>query len=155
MSPTSLESARAASERDELAAWVEQFLASEGSDNPLLGRKLARELACWAGPVRLPLHRLHRLAGPPGDPVECPVDDEYWDDRVDDMGDRVRHGWEPPPVVVAFRQGDLVLEDGNHRVESLRRAGRQSAWAVVGFELAEDRDPFMREWEDRSAETGA
>lgn len=142
----SLQGAREAGERDGLAGWVEQFLSSEGSDNPLLGQKLTQQLGWWAGPVQLPLDRLHRLAGPPGHPVECPVDEDYWDDRVGDMAERTKDGWEPPPVVVAYRQGDLALEDGNHRVESLRQAGRTSAWAVVGFERREDRDRFMQEW---------
>jgi hypothetical protein len=35
-----------------------------------------------------------------------------------------------------------VLEDGNHRVESLRRAGQREAWAVIGFENEADRDAF-------------
>lgn len=142
----SVQGAREAGERDELAGWVERFLSSEGSDNPLLGQKLTQELGWWAGPVQLPLDRLHRLAGPPGHPVEAPVDEDYWDDRVGDMAERVKDGWEPAPVVVAYRQGDLALEDGNHRVESLRQAGRDSAWAVVGFERQEDRDRFMQEW---------
>jgi hypothetical protein len=37
-------------------------------------------------------------------------------------------------VIVSHRGAQLVLEDGNHRVEALRRAGHDQAWAVVGFE---------------------
>ncbi len=142
----SVESARAACERDELAGWVAGFLASPGSDNAILAGQLSEQLGWWAGPVRLPLDQLHRLAGPPGDPVLCPVDDEYWDDRVDAMDELADQGWEPPPVVVAYRDDQLVLEDGNHRLEGLRRAGMQEAWAVVGFERREDRDRFAVEW---------
>jgi hypothetical protein len=36
----------------------------------------------------------------------------------------------------------LVLEDGNHRVEALRRAGSNQAWAVIGFVDPEERDRF-------------
>ena len=39
-----------------------------------------------------------------------------------------------------------MLEDGNHPVEGLRRAGNTEVWAVVGFERAEDRDRFLAEW---------
>jgi len=142
----SLDSARAAAERDDLAGWVARFLASPGSDNPLLGEALIKELGWWAGPVRLPLERLPRLAGPAGDPVLCPVDEQYWDDRVDAMGELAKGGWEPPPVIVAYRGDELVVEDGNHRIESVRRAGRRATWAVVGFERREDRDRCAREW---------
>lgn len=126
--------------------WVAEFLASEGSDNPLLAEQLARELDWWTGPVRLPLDRLQRLAGPPGDPVLCPVDENYWDDRVDEIDELAQEGWEPPPVIVAYRDDELVVEDGNHRIEGVRRAGRRTAWAVIGFERREDCDRVTAEW---------
>lgn len=148
----SVESARSAAEQGRLADWVGQFLASPGSDNPALAEQLGRELSWWAGPVKLPLRQLHRLAGPPGDPVLCPVDEDYWDERVDAFDDIAEEGKDPPPVIVAYRQGQFALEDGNHRVEGVRRAGRQTAWAVVGFAQQEERDRFAFEWTDPSAE---
>ena len=142
----SVEDARAAADRQELADWVVGFLASPGSDNALLGMKLSEELGWWTGPLRLPLRELARLAGPLGEPVEVPVGEDQWDDRVEAMAARAEEGWEPPPVIVAYRQDRLVLEDGNHRVESLRQSGRRAAWAVVGFERPEDRDRFAAQW---------
>ena len=138
----SVESARSASERGQLGQWVAEFLASPGSDNAVLGAALEQKVKWWVGPERLPIDKLHRLAGPPGDPVLCPVDDDYWDERVEDMDELAEEGWEPPPVIVVYRGDELVLEDGNHRVESLRRAGKREAWAVVGFERTADRDRF-------------
>ena len=143
----SVESARAAAEYEQLGDWVRRFLASPGSDNAILAQQLSEELCWWAGPLELALDQLHRLAGPPGDPVLCPVDDDYWDDRVDEMDKLAKEGWEPPPVVVAHRQGEFVLEDGNHRVESVRQSGRQRIWAVVGFARRDDRDSFLSSWE--------
>ncbi len=142
----SLQSARAAGERGDLAGWVAGFLASPTSDNAFICEALSSELSGWIGPVRLPIDRVNRLAGPPGDPVLCPVPDDYWDERVDKMKDLEDTGWEPPPLVVAFRDQELVLEDGNHRAESLRRSGRKEAWAIVGFERSEDRELFRQEW---------
>ena len=145
----SLAGARRAARRDELATWVRRFLASPGSDNAVLGEQLTTEPRWWTGPVRLPIHRLHRLAGPPDDPVLCPVDDDYWRDDVEEMAEKVdADGWEPPPVVVTFRDEQLVLEDGNHRVEALRRAGEDEAWAVVSFETADARDRFATALDD-------
>ena len=46
-------------------------------------------------------------------------------------------------MVVTFRDDQLHLEDGNHRVEGLRRAGEDEAWAVVSFESPEERDRFL------------
>jgi hypothetical protein len=131
----SVEAARRASERGELRAWVSRFLASPGSDNAPLAQDLCERLEHWVGPLQLPLRRIHRLAGPPGDPVLCPVDEDDWDDRVDDMAASIEtDDWEPAPVIVSSRGGQLALEDGNHRVESVRQAGRREVWAVVGFE---------------------
>jgi len=136
----SVEAARAAAERGELEAWVRRFLASPGSDNEPLAHDLCERMQVWEGPVRLPIDSLHRLAGPPGDPVLRPLSEDEWDDRVDDMEEQVEDGWEPPPVIVSYDRthDQLVLEDGNHRVESLRRAGREEAWSIVGFERQED-----------------
>jgi hypothetical protein len=137
--------AQAAAARDTLASWVEQFLASPGSDNAELAEQLAGELHWWAGPVLLPINRMHRLAGPPGEPVLCPVDEDEWDDRPGEIAQRVDEGDELPPVILAARGDQLVLEDGNHRVEGLRQAGHRRAWAIVGFEQERDRDRFCEQ----------
>src|SRR5258708_7316030 len=141
----SVESARAAGRRGDLASWVARFLASPGSDNAVLAEQLGNELGWWAGPVQLPIDQLNRLAGPSSDPVLCPVDEDYWDERVDAMGKVAKEGGDPPPVIVAYRDGEFTLEDGNHRVEGVRRAGRPVTWAVVGFAEKEDRDRFATE----------
>ena len=141
----SVEGARQAAERDELREWVRRFLASPGSDNHILAEKLARELPWWTGPVEVPLNRLERLAGPPGDPVLCPVDEDYWDERVESMDKLAEKGWDPTPVVVSWADDRLTLEDGNHRVEAVRQAGRRTVSAVIGFTRREDRDRFERE----------
>jgi hypothetical protein len=138
-----VEAARRAAERDELGTWVAEFLASPGSDNELLAHALTHPPRTWIGPVRLPLDQLHRLAGPPDHPVLVPVDEDYWRDDVEDLGDKVEDGWEPPPMVVTYRDDELHLEDGNHRAEGLRRTGETEAWAVVSFSSPAERDHFL------------
>ena len=93
--------------------------------------------------MQLPLDQLHRLAGPADHPVLRPVDDE-WRGDVDDLAEKIDDGWEPPPMIVTYRDDQLVLEDGNHRVEGLRRAGETSAWSVVSFVDDAERDAFIR-----------
>ena len=138
-----VETARRAAERDELNAWVAEFLASSGSDNAELGHALTHPPRTWIGPVRLPLDQLNRLAGPSGHPVLVEVEEDEWRDDVDDLEEKVEDGWEPPPMVVTYRDDELHLEDGNHRAEGLRRTGETEAWAVVSFSSAEERDHFL------------
>ncbi len=150
-----MDGARRAAEYDTLDTWVRWFLSSPGSDNADLGDELTRGERWWLGPLLLPIGSLHRLAGPPGDPVLVPMQDEEWSDGVDDMAEKVDdEGWEPAPVVVVYRNDQLVLEDGNHRVEALRRAGVEKAWAVVGFDTVDDRDHFTTEVFGSPSEAG-
>ena len=144
----SVDSARRAAERDELADWVARFLDSPGSDNGALGYALTHPPRHWIGPVRLPLDQLNRLAGPSGHPVLVEVDEDEWRADVDDLEEKVEDGWEPPPMVVTYRDDELHLEDGNHRAEGLRRTGETEAWAVVSFSSAEERDQFLARADD-------
>jgi hypothetical protein len=139
----SVEAARQAAERGQLADWVTRFLASPGSDNAELAVSLADPPRWWLGPLQVPLDRLHRLVGPPDAPVVHAVEEDDWGEDVDELAECVEDAWEPPPVVASYRGGQLVLEDGNHRVEGLRRAGRDRAWAVIAFEDRDERDRFV------------
>jgi broad specificity phosphatase PhoE len=139
----SVESARDAVERGEAADWVARFLASPGSDNAVLGESLAQRPDSWLGPVRLPLDRLCRLAGPADAPVLEVVEEHEWRDDVADLAERIAGGFEPPPVIVTARADQLVVEDGNHRIEALRRAGHEHAWALVSFEDPSERAGFV------------
>jgi hypothetical protein len=138
----SVDAARTAAGRGELSGWVAAFLASPGSDNPALARQLTDACRWWLGPVQVPLDQLHRLAGPAGAPVMEVVADDEWRDDVEDLAGSIDRGHEPPPVIASFRDDRLVLEDGNHRVEALRRAGAEVAWTVVGFADAASRDRY-------------
>ena len=137
------DSARQAADRDELGRWVQDFLASPGSDNAELGKQLCDPPRSWLGPVHLPIDQLHRLAGPEDAPVVEVLDEDEWRDDVEDLARRIQDGLEPAPVVVSHREGQLVLEDGNHRVEALRRAGQDVTWAVIAFDDPDERENFV------------
>jgi hypothetical protein len=134
-----LASAFEAAEAGQLPIWVGDFLASHGSDNATLAAGLAMERHWWLGPVRLPVDQLERQAGPEDD-VPCPIDTDEWEDDVDGMRSSLEEGWQPPPVLVELRDGRLVLEDGNHRYEALRREGASRVWAIVWGDDPADRD---------------
>lgn len=133
-----VETAREAAERGELDSWVARFLASPGSDNAVLAEALTGGARTWTGPARIPIDQLNRLAGPPGEPVLEAVPEDFWRDDVEELALLIEEGFEPAPVIVTLRDDQYVLEDGNHRVEALRRAGVQEAWAIVGVEPPHD-----------------
>src|SRR5262245_33619083 len=145
-SPYSVHEARRAAERDELADWVVEFLASPGSDNEVLAAVLSDPPRWWLGPLQLPIDRLHRLAGPADNPVLEVVDEDDWRDDVEELAEQVEDEEDDedlPPVIVSYQEGQLILEDGNHRVEGLRRAGIELVWAVVAFDDEGERDRFV------------
>jgi hypothetical protein len=137
-----LATARAAAERDETALWVGDFLASAGSDNATLAAALAQRRHWWVGPIRVPLDDLVRLAGPEHDALVT-VPPARWEDDVEEMEESLDEGWEPPPLLAEFRDGELLLQDGNHRYEALERAHARTAWVLVYFDDPAERDAFI------------
>jgi hypothetical protein len=139
----SLAGASAAADRgdEEIARWVGDFLASRGSDNAPLAAALATEPHWWFGPVRLRTTELEPLAGPDDDTL-CDVPPSEWEEDVDAMRQSLGDGWEPPPLLVEWRDGRLLLQDGNHRHEALLRAGEPDAWVLAYFPSLDDRDAF-------------
>jgi hypothetical protein len=136
-------SARRAAERGDLADWVTSFLASPGSDNEALAAAFAFDRAVYLGPVLFALDQLTPLAGPDPDEVVVPIDEDEWEDDIDSMAEEVEEGWEPPPLLVSHRDGQFLLEDGNHRYETLRRAHEPRAWAILVFHDETERDDFL------------
>lgn len=145
----SLTSARAAAANGTVALWVGDFLASRGSDNSVLAAALAQREHWWVGPIEVPLGRLERLAGP--DDVLVPIEPAEWEDDVADMEASIEDGWEPPPLLAEHQDGRLLLQDGNHRYEALRREGADAAWVLIYFDDPVARDRFMREARDLRA----
>lgn len=148
-----LASAVRAGAEDRLGFWVGELLASPGSDNPELAVKFATQEGWWFGPVCFELDRLTPMAGPDEDEVVVPVDEDEWEEDLADMADALDEGWEPPPLLVSHRDGEFHLEDGNHRHETLRRAGETHGWAVVWFATEQERSEFAASLTDEQLPT--
>jgi hypothetical protein len=141
----SLATAFEAAEQDRLARWVGDFLASRGSDNATLAAGLAQERTWWLGPLRVPLSELTQLAGPEDEDVLCPVEPDEWEEDVDAMEESIEQGWEPPPLLAEFRDGQLLVQDGNHRYEALERAGESHTWVLIWFTDETERERYSAE----------
>ena len=141
----SLASARDAAEAGRLAQWVVDFFASPGSDNAKLAAAVTFKEATYFGPVQFELDRLTPMAGPEGDEVVVPIAEEDWESDVREMSDSVEDEWEPPPLLVSRRKGKYLLEDGNHRYETLRRSGATHAWVISLFTDEAERGRFLED----------
>jgi hypothetical protein len=137
----SLASATTAAAEDRTASWVGEFLASPGSDNAALAAALAQKRHWWLGPIRVRLDDLVRLAGPEPDAV-VRVAPQEWEDDVEEMHESLDQGWEPPPLLAEYRDGRLLLQDGNHRYDALTRARAYDTWVLVFFDDPVERDAF-------------
>ena len=137
-----LTDAQRAAAAGETARWVGDFLASRGSDNAILAAALAQRRHWWLGPIELPVTDLVRLAGPEDDALVS-IDEHEWEADVQSMEDSVEAGWQPPPLLAEFQAGRILLQDGNHRYEALRREGAPTAWVLVYFEDPDERDHFV------------
>lgn len=143
-----LASATRAGADNRLHEWVGAFLASPGSDNAVLAAALAQRPLYYLGPIRLELDHLTPMAGPDEDAVVVPIDEDEWEDDIGEMAEALAEGWEPPPLLVSCRDGAFNLEDGNHRHESLQRAGETHGWAIVWFESEDERAAFAAALDD-------
>jgi hypothetical protein len=141
----SLASAKRAADEDRLAEWVGDFLASPGSSNAELAASLAMKGTTYLGPIRFALDRLTPMAGPDGEDVVVSVAPEEWESDVEAMEHSVEEGWHPPPLLVSHHDGEYLLEDGNHRCETLRRTGTTHAWTILLFADEVERDQFQKE----------
>jgi hypothetical protein len=131
-----------ASRHGDLATWVGEFLASRGSDNAVLAAGLAQRPHCWCGPIRVPINRLVRLAGPEPDAV-VHIEPNEWEHDVEAMEESLDEGWRAPPLLVELRDGKLLLQDGNHRYEALVREGVGHAWVIVWCDDDDAFDEFV------------
>ena len=141
--PFSVEAARRAAIAGRLDAWVTEFLASPGSDNEALAAELAFHGVSFYGPVRVTLDELRPLAGPDDHDVTIRVPAKVWNEEVHSMDESLALGWQPPPLLISRREGEYVLEDGNHRHDALRRAGATHTWAVIAFWEESERIAFL------------
>jgi hypothetical protein len=138
----SLAAAKKAAADERTALWVGEFLASRGSDNAILAAALAQNRHWWFGPATVPVDALTRLAGPEDDAL-VPIEPAEWESDVEDMEESLEEGWEPPPLLVEYQDGKLLLQDGNHRYEALVRTGKTQAWVLIYFDDRATRDRFV------------
>ncbi|WP_238322709.1 ParB N-terminal domain-containing protein [Gorillibacterium massiliense] len=109
--------------------WVHIFLKTIGNNSSFSdGLKLQKRY--WLGPIQLSVSELQRCCGPEEHmEYHNPLDD--WEKHIETFCDLIQKGWEYPPLIVQHLEGKLIIRDGNHRHEALRRLHYQNCWVIL------------------------
>lgn len=131
----------------ELEAWVHGYLLSAGR-NPAFSEGLRREKRYYLGPMEMELEGLERCCGPEPE-MEYRVDAAGFEAHVAELQRAVLAGAGLPPLIANYHAGEFVLNDGNHRLEALRRLGIRRGWVVVWVSSEQDRQAFLSQYRGR------
>jgi hypothetical protein len=130
------ESAQQYARAGRLEEWIYAYLATDGWNDALL-KRLRRQQRWWRGPIETAHADLVRICGPESH-MEYRVDTHAWERHVSLLqqglpNNRLR----VPPLIVEYRGETLIICDGAHRYEAMRRLGWQTCWIVIWYDSEE------------------
>ena len=124
-----VEEALSFSKEGRVEEWVHLFLNSVGDNVPFSeGLKLERRY--WTGPLLIKFDKLRRCCGPEPE-MEYFNEPEGWEAEISKFQKLIRSGWEMPPLIAQHEGNDIVVNDGNHRMEALKREGIEECWVII------------------------
>ncbi|MCL6603732.1 MAG: hypothetical protein K6T94_12715 [Paenibacillus sp.] len=112
-----------------LEEWVHLFLKTIG-DNAGLSEGLKIQKRYWAGPLLMPLDRLRRCCGPEEN-MEYYNPSESWEPHIISFCQLLQEGWDYAPLIVQHHEAELIITDGNHRHEAMRRLNYKEYWVIL------------------------
>ena len=114
-----------------------------------------REERFWAGPLELPLDRLTRQYGPE-ETMPWKEAREQWESRVTALQNAFAHPLDMPPMIARAVEEEhgasgfrLLINDGAHRHEALKRLGETTGWVLVWFDSAVQQRAFVADLDRR------
>lgn len=136
-----LSCAREYAEADRLDEWVQLFLRGDGK-NIKLADGLAESNFKYMGIFSIHLTDLDVTRDVPEYLTDA-NDIKWFNDKVDDMINNIRSGWDMPPLIVHYQNGRYHPMDGRHRNVALHKAGIKDVPAVIAVNTEEDYHHFM------------
>lgn len=135
-----LEGALRHRERETWPQWVDAFLRGPGNNVPLAnGLKLDRRW--WRGPEQILLSELTPKGGPGREFNET---ESGWNARLRGLVEAITAGTKVPPLIAEFKDGKLLLADGNHRHGALEQIGVKTYWTAIWCNSQRDYDLLSR-----------
>lgn len=125
----SVEEAKNFSEQGRMEEWVHIFLKTVG-ENKEFSNGLKLERRYWLGPILISLNEINRCCGPEGN-MEYQVPNTEWENQIKKFCEMLEKGWECPPLIVQHQSGKLIINDGNHRYEAMKRLGFKECWVIL------------------------
>jgi len=124
---TSLE----AKKKGVIQEWIYDFLNSNGGNRSLLkGLKMKKRY--WRGPYEIEIDKLKRCCGPEKD-MEYIVSNEEFEINVNHLKGVINDNGELAPLITEYVNGTLIVRDGNHRLEALKRCGTTKLWVLTWY----------------------
>lgn len=116
--------------------WVHHYLNHDGN-NKALSKGLKKQKRYWIGPIKISLSKLHRCCGYESN-MEYKETETVWHKRINQMSKRIRDGWDAPPLIATYKNGQLSVRDGNHRYEALKKCHKRSCWTIIWYDTKKD-----------------
>jgi hypothetical protein len=102
-----------------IEGWVHLFLNSVGNNVPF-SEGLKLEKRYWTGTLLISLDKLTRCCGP-----------EEWEIEINKFRKLICNGWEMPPLIAQHEGNELKVNDGNHRLEAMKREGIEKCLVII------------------------
>ena len=141
-----LSSARDFAEQGRIEEWVHAYLCGEGHNKPFSdGLKLC--VRYYTAPIALALSKLSRCCGPEEN-MRYRVNEGGFERKVLSLMSSISDGKDLPPIMVNFADGELTLNDGNHRFEAYTRLGIKKCHAIIWMSSERDVAEFEEKYKD-------
>lgn len=129
--------------------WIHAFLLSDGNNKALSdGLKWLERI--YHGPVSFPLDLLVSSLGNCEDAEKADADS--FEQKVSQYTEKICGGADLPPLIVHYRipagetDGELVLNDGYHRLEAFNRLGAERYYVIFWCTEQHEYDQMMERY---------
>jgi uncharacterized ParB-like nuclease family protein len=136
-----------------LEEWIHAYLRTGHWANLALSDGLKLEERFWVGPAEVRLDDVDQPCGP-GSDKRFREPEEKWERKIAELLGSISDVLDLPPLIVSsgngtFRNPDgtvrFLVADGCHRLEALRRMGRERVHVLAWFETEAQRTEYLRE----------
>lgn len=140
----SLSTALSFSKEGNIENWVHDFLCGEGGNKPFSdGLKLFNRH--YIGPIKMELNKFQRCCGPE-DYMKFVIDKNGFEYNVYNIINKIKDGWDMPPLIINYSNGVFELNDGNHRYEALKRSNISEYYVIIWITDEVDLNKFKEDY---------